>query len=77
MAFGSLPKEVLQQIISSHSHSSRDLRNYSLVSHNFSHVAREALYKNIDLTIDERGDEDTDERTAQRQLLLLTSIALY
>ncbi|KAE9371919.1 hypothetical protein N431DRAFT_378022 [Stipitochalara longipes BDJ] len=77
MAFSSLPQEVLQQIISSQSPTFANLRNYSLVCRNFSNVAREALYKHVDLTFDERGDEDTDEKTERRQLQLLTSIASH
>jgi len=75
MTFESLPKEVLHQIFFSPSHSPADLWSYSLVCRNFSHVAREALYKDIDLTFDEREDEATDEKTEKRQLQLLMTIA--
>jgi hypothetical protein len=77
MAFNTLPREIFQHIISCQAPGLENLRNYSLVCRYFGEVARAALWKDIDLTFDERGDEDANEKTERRQAQLLTSIALY
>jgi hypothetical protein len=77
MAFNSLPKEVLHRIIYHQPVSHAALGNYSLVSRNLRDVASAVMYRDIDLTIDDCGDEETNEISTQRQVQMLTSIALY
>jgi F-box-like len=77
MSFDSLPREILYQIISSQFPTFTDLWNYSLVCRRIGYIARAVMYRSIDLTVDDRGDEDADERTKRKQLQLLRAIASY
>lgn len=70
-----LPTEVLHDIISYLSLNYIDLRNCTLVCRALWEVATAALYTHIDLTFEERGDEEADEKTQRRQLRLMRSLA--
>jgi hypothetical protein len=77
MAFNSLPKEVLHHIIYHRPLSHTAIRNYSLVCRSLRDVAGAVMYRDIDLTVDDRRDEDINEMSTQRQVQMLTSIASY
>jgi len=77
-----LPKEILHEIVSYLSPHISELLMSSLVCRGLSEVANAALYRDIDLSIvdlsiDERWDEQAGAKTRRRQLRLLRSISEY
>jgi hypothetical protein len=77
MGLSTLPRETLHDIVSHLSLDFVDLRNCSLVCRALWEVSTAALYRNVDLSIDERGDEDSDDTSKRRQLRLLRSISEF
>jgi hypothetical protein len=77
MSLSTLPKEIILSIASHFSGDFTNLRSCTLVCRTVSDVATAELYKNIDFTIEERNDEDSDEKGKVRQLRLLRSIAEF
>ena len=71
----SLPTEVLREIVSYITPDFADLWQCSLLCRAFWEVATTAFYADIDLRFEERGDEEADEKTQQRQLRLIRSLA--
>jgi hypothetical protein len=72
-----LPKETLHEIVSYLSPHISELLKSSLVCRGLSEVANAALYRDIDLSIDERWDEEAEAKTRRRQLRFLRSISEY
>ena len=70
-----LPTEVLREIVSYIAPDFTDLRQCSLVCRALWEVTTAALYAHIDLSFEERWNDEADEKTQQRQLRLIRSLA--
>ncbi|KAI6711316.1 hypothetical protein JHW43_006146 [Diplocarpon mali] len=75
MALDKLPKEVLQEIIKYLAPGHSNYLNCSLTCRSLWAATTAALYRNVNLAIEERFDEEADEKTARRQLQFIESIA--
>lgn len=71
----SMPRQILREITTLLRPRLVNLRNCSLSRRALWHVAAPSLYNRVDLSIADRGDEDDNEKSVQRQLQLLRSIS--
>ena len=72
-----LPKETLYQIVFYLSTNISELLKSSLICRELSEVANAALYRDIDLSIDERWAGEGEAKARRRQLRLLRSVSEY